>query len=324
MTDRQDLVRFRWFEDQVKAKQYPNATKLAGEFEIHPKTAQRAIVFMRDRLECPLVYDRIRKGYYYSNEAFSFAPIWFSAAELTSLMLARQLLMNLSGNSINKDLSAAINKISAELAKPADLGRLDNAISLRFAEYIPAPENIFKPALEGCIEKHSLRIHYLTPSSGKTSERTVDPYHLYNYKGSWHLIGFCHLKHNIRTFNLYRIKEIQLLEEKFSVTNDFNPDRYFEPSFGIYKRRKKEMVTIRVIPSKALWLQGLVWHKDQKEKTLKDGSLEISFPVSDYSEVMREILKQGAGLIVVRPERLRDLVRSEARGIAAQYQDAHS
>jgi len=54
---------------------YPNANSLALRFEISTKTAQRDIDFMRDRLNCPLHYDRSRKGYYYEDSTFSLP--WF-------------------------------------------------------------------------------------------------------------------------------------------------------------------------------------------------------------------------------------------------------
>jgi predicted DNA-binding transcriptional regulator YafY len=57
--------RFVWFDDQVRAKKNPNATALAEQFEISTKTAQRDIDFMRDRLLCPIHYDRSKGGYYY-------------------------------------------------------------------------------------------------------------------------------------------------------------------------------------------------------------------------------------------------------------------
>ena len=53
--------RFVWFDNQVRAKKYPNTTTLAEQFEISTKTAQRDIDFMRDRLNCPLQYDPVEK-----------------------------------------------------------------------------------------------------------------------------------------------------------------------------------------------------------------------------------------------------------------------
>jgi hydrogenase maturation factor len=39
--------RFVWFDNQVRARKYPNATSLAEQFEISAKTAQRDIDFDR-------------------------------------------------------------------------------------------------------------------------------------------------------------------------------------------------------------------------------------------------------------------------------------
>lgn len=62
-----------------------------------------------------------------------------------------------------------------------------------------------------------------------------------------------------------------------------------------------------------------MWHKDQKEKLLKDGSLELTFPVASYSEIMMEILKHGPGVEVVSPASLRKLIRAEAEKIIKIY-----
>ena len=62
-----------------------------------------------------------------------------------------------------------------------------------------------------------------------------------------------------------------------------------------------------------------MWHKDQKVKYLADGSLELSFPVSDFSEIKMEILKRGDQVEVIKPKTLRDLIKAEAQKIAKIY-----
>jgi len=47
--------------------------------------------------------------------------------------------------------------------------------------------------------------------------------------------------------------------------------------------------------------------------------LDISFPVSDFSEIKREILKHGDAVTVIKPESLRELIKSEAINIAKIY-----
>ena len=62
-----------------------------------------------------------------------------------------------------------------------------------------------------------------------------------------------------------------------------------------------------------------MWHKDQKVKYLADGSLEVSFPVSDFSEIKMEILKHGDQVKVIKPKTLRDLTKTEVEKIAKIY-----
>lgn len=56
MGDRLKFERFLWFHERVKATGYPNAAHLSEKFEISPRTAQRDIEFMRDRMFAPLLY----------------------------------------------------------------------------------------------------------------------------------------------------------------------------------------------------------------------------------------------------------------------------
>lgn len=50
--------RLVWFHVQVKAGKYPNARHLAHQFEISPRTAQRDVEFMRNRLTSKLMLTR--------------------------------------------------------------------------------------------------------------------------------------------------------------------------------------------------------------------------------------------------------------------------
>ena len=99
--------RFVWFDDQVKGKKFPNATSLAEKFEISTKTAQRDIDFMRDRLLCPLYYDSSQKGYYYDDETFSLPMIYLSSEEVSSLLIARKMLQDISGGPIGDEILAS-------------------------------------------------------------------------------------------------------------------------------------------------------------------------------------------------------------------------
>ena len=45
------LERFIWFDNEARHGRFPNATKLAEQFELSTKTAHRSIEYFRDRLQ---------------------------------------------------------------------------------------------------------------------------------------------------------------------------------------------------------------------------------------------------------------------------------
>ena len=312
--------RFVWFDNQVRAKKYPNATSLAEQFEISTKTAQRDIDFMRDRLLCPLDYDSSQKGYYCDDETFTLPMVYLSSEELSALLIARKMLQDISSGSIGDEISSIVDKITNILKKHSVVAdQIDDAFSFQLIEYSPAPEAVFKAVLEGCLKKRCLSFTYYSPAAEERSERTVEPYHLFNYMGTWHLIGHCHLRKEIRDFALSRISGTRVLTKSFKTPADFDFKKYFLSTFGLYKGKSTEEVIIKFTPEKSKWIKDQIWHKDQKTKLLKDGSLEISFPVSDYSEIKREILKHGDAVVVIKPKALRDLIRAEAQKIVRIY-----
>jgi len=313
--------RFVWFDHRVRSGKYPNATSLSRHFEISVKTAQRDIEFMRDRLSCPLLYDKTSKGYYYEDDTFSLPMVYLSSEELSSLLIARKFLKDISEGYIGRDISTIVEKITAILKKHvAEESLIDDALSFQLIEYSPAPEEVFKAVLEGCLKRRSLSFTYRSLTRDDKTNRTVDPYHLLNYMGTWHLIAYCHMRKDLRNFVFGRMSDLKVLENTFTIPKSFNIQEHLQSAFGIYKGMPTKEVTLRFTSEKARWVEEQVWHKEQKTKFLKDGSLELSFPVADFAEIKMEILKQGAGVEVIRPKALRELIREEAGRIMRIYQ----
>jgi predicted DNA-binding transcriptional regulator YafY len=312
--------RFIWFDTRVRAGKHPNATSLAAKFEISPKTAQRDIEFMRCRLRCPLEYDSRKKGYFYEDGTFSLPMVYLSSGELLALMLAKEILEDISGGCLGNEITSIVEKITNVLSKHSARGNdMAEAVSFQSIGYSPAPEKVFKSILEGCLRRRELTFKYYSPASNETNVRTVCPYHLFNYMGTWHLVAYCHLRRHMRDFALSRISDVEIQEDIFDMPSDFNVEEYFRSSFGLYKGGSKREVTIRFGPEKAKWVKGQIWHKEQKLKELKDGSIELSFEVAGFSEIMREVLRYGDGVEVVKPKDLRELVIQEAKNILRTY-----
>ena len=312
--------RFIWFDSKVRANKYPNATSLANQFEISIKTAQRDIEFMRDRLLCPLEYDSSEKGYYYENDTFTLPMVYLSSGELSSLLIARKILQDVSGGCLGDEISSILQKITNVLNRHMVTGdQVDDVFSFQLVGYSPVPESVFKDVLEACFKKKQLKFTYYSPARDEKSERTVDPYHLFDYMGTWHLIAYCHLRESVRDFALGRITDVTILKESFKKPPDFHIKDFFDASFGIYKGKSIREVTLRFPPVKSKWIRDQVWHKDQKKRFLKDGSLELTLPVAEFSEIKMEILRHGSIVEVIKPKSLRDLIKAEAEKITQIY-----
>ena len=118
---------------------------------------------------------------------------------------------------------------------------------------------------------------------------------------------------------MVRISSVKAMDRMFAVQKGFDIKEYLKSGFGIYKGSSLKQVTLRFSPQKSKWIKGQIWDKDQKEKVLKDGSIELTFPVASYAEIMMEILKHGSDVEVIKPKSLRELIKSEARKITKIY-----
>lgn len=86
------LERMFWFDEQVRRKRYPNATRLSERFQLSPKTTQRCIDALRDRFGVPVENDAVRNRYYYRYSSFALPRFQISQEEFLAILLARRLL----------------------------------------------------------------------------------------------------------------------------------------------------------------------------------------------------------------------------------------
>ena len=60
------LARILYFDEQIRAKQYPGIRATSRELEVCERTIARDIDYMRGTLGAPLAFNRAMQGYYYS------------------------------------------------------------------------------------------------------------------------------------------------------------------------------------------------------------------------------------------------------------------
>jgi proteasome accessory factor C len=62
-----------------------------------------------------------------------------------------------------------------------------------------------------------------------------------------------------------------------------------------------------------------VWHPQQEGKRLEDGSYELKIPYRDSRELVMDILRHGADVMVIEPAELVEEIRSQLKGALDRY-----
>ncbi len=314
--------RYYWFHGQVKEARYPNARLLSEKFEVSQKQAQRDIEFMRDRLNAPFIYNGLKKGYGYEDSGFELPPIWIREDELLALCLGLRLASTLPDRKLKDSLHQLLEKFLTFrfLDSPPTLESIKEKMSVKNIEYYKVEEAIFHKIIDSLFGNKPIRISYYSPHKHELTERVIQPLHLLCYMGSWHLIAFCTLKNELRDFALSRVRTIDPVSEPIQLPADLPPIKEFiRKNFGVMTGDQSIEVCLRFAPEVADWVSEQVWYSGQEIIRKEDGSICIKFPVADFREVRREILKYGADLEVLSPPELRNEIKSEIGKMAKTY-----
>ncbi|MEI6214970.1 MAG: WYL domain-containing protein [Desulfuromonadales bacterium] len=314
MGDQLYLVRFVWFDNEARKDRFPNATRLAEQFELSVKSAQRTIDHFRDRLRAPFEYDSSRKGYYYTDPAFQLPVIRISEEELLALLISRKLITEASAGSLADELGSVSQRLSSLLA--ANLpgrARPEDAFSFRWKNISPTDPLTFKVVTSALLQGKLLTFCYYSPTDSNCTMRTVEPHHMVNYMGNWHLISFCRLRNDWRDFVLGRMTlcSVEVTAFKIREKDEWKP--FLQNTFGIFRNPEKFNVVLRFSPERSRWIKGEIWHEAQTEVVQDDGSLVRTIPASHQAEIMMEILKHGSHVEVLEPEWLREKVIKEMK-----------
>ena len=320
MGDQLYLERFVWFDAETRKGRFPNASKLANKFELSVKSAQRTIEHFRDRLQAPFEYESSKKGYFYTDPTFQLPIMRITEEELLALLISRKLITEASAGSLADELGGVSKRLSTLLA--ANLpgkARPEDAFSFRWKNINPTDPLTFKVVTSALLQGKLLTFCYYSPSASTCTMRTVEPHHMVNYMGNWHLIAYCHLRKDWRDFVVGRMTLCNVEGHAFQIRDKDEWFPYLQNTFGIFQNRMSFNVVLHFTADRSRWIKDETWHESQTEVTLDDGSLVRTIPVSHDAEIMMEILKHGSHVEVLEPEWLKAKVINEMKCAIKKY-----
>jgi proteasome accessory factor B len=300
--------------------------------ELHHSLQKLGIDVSRKTIERDI--DNISKHFYvyeeegsketrYRADKLKIDNITFTLSELLSLYFLQQVIKPYQKLDVGKTASALIEKI-LERAPSIHQSFIDS-VSDRFivnpADVIPEKnldENYIQTAREAIEKKYRLKIEYFSFSNDELTCRVIDPYILEIREGCYHLIGFCHLRNELRDFRISRIRKMEMLEETFERPENFY-EQYSQNRFE--KMTGDEEVTLKIIfeGQTARYIKEYENYKADKITNLDDDRILFEKKATYTPDILQWVLRFGADAEVIEPETLRFEVMWEARRMAQKY-----
>ena len=216
------------------------------------------------------------------------------------------------------DLSSAIEKIKA--INPKDNNYNSESIYSKGIKIKANQQEESEKWLtinDGIINNRKVRIKYMD-SKGCCTERIVQPYKLYTYYGSNYFIGKCEERNELRQFKLVRIKNIELLEDRF-IKDDFDINEYLKNSIGLFKD-KTYKIKLKITYPYAMGFKEYSWTEEESiEDYIEKGYLIYNATVEGKTEVIPWIMGMGTACTVLEPLELKDDIIKAYKEILNQY-----
>jgi predicted DNA-binding transcriptional regulator YafY len=299
------MARLYFIDKEIASGKFPNTGYLAKKWEgISISTISRDIDFMKDRLNAPIEYDALHRGYFYSEPQYRI-PMGFSGAdELLALGMAKNILTMYKDTPIYDAAHHLLNSIIAPLAAEGNSDWYESRIVVPQVPSAPIPPEVWNPVTTALRENRVLTFEYQGAYDEDYKSRCVRPYQLLFDTGLWYLYGFAEERNGIRIFSLRRMKNIVRTKDHFLLPKDFDYRAGISGShFGVFAGQKKYRFKIAFYDYSVTWVTDRQWADDQKTTETKDGII-ITFTSSQFEKVLEWVLSRGCTARPLEPELL--------------------
>jgi predicted DNA-binding transcriptional regulator YafY len=188
------------------------------------------------------------------------------------------------------------------------------------ARSVPIDPDIFETVRQAIHEQRTISIDYMNASrQTRNKGRTIDPLVIGPQNGAWLCAAYCHMRKDIRDFNLVDIQSIEVHDTHFDPPEDFDPVLHFDKRFGA-TTGENSLVRIRVSPAVARYFRRKKYHPTQQiDHEGSDGHLIVSYDVEGLKDMHSWIRSWGPSVTVLEPEKLVKKIQEDAEAVVAQY-----
>lgn len=202
-----------------------SGSDLASRLEVNIRTLRRYIIMLQD-LGIPIEAVRGRNGAYLLSTGFKLPPMMFTNEEALALTVGLISARRLNLADTDRAVESALAKL--ERVMPLELRSRTRALTetitlAQTTESSTPPSEVVLSTMSSAAQlQQRVHIRY-HPKQGEDTERDFDPYGLTYYLQKWFAVGFCHLRQDMRSFRLDRVRSINAIHAHFKRPEGFDP-----------------------------------------------------------------------------------------------------
>jgi predicted DNA-binding transcriptional regulator YafY len=298
------------------------AEDLSATFEVSKRTIYRDITALSEA-GVPLV---AVPGLGYSlMEGYFLPPLNFTPDEATMLLLGADVMAQSFDAEYQLASEWAARKIEGVL--PEKLREQVNVLrgGITFVQRpLKNDDEIerLRQLRRALIRQQTVRFVYRTrhPEHHEALNlREVDPYNIVSVGSVWYMQGYCHLRHDLRTFRLSRMDKLTVLPKSFERASTRLSIEQIE------QMRYSRNILVRV------WFdaESAPWVREERLffiSTLHEddgsGGLFVTLKVRNLDEVLQWMMGWGSHARVLEPDELRQMMIREAEKILEQHRES--
>lgn len=311
------IGRISEIHEEIASGSFPSVKQLAEKTGVGERTVKRHLDFLRDQLHAPIIYERRKKGFRYSEIGWTPPLSTLDEKELLAVFIAENALKLTGHLPEAEDLRKALAKLVSYLPKQIsfDLAALSENVSFQNPAYELSDPEMRQKLATAAAGLTTVEFDYYAQYKQTTERRRVDIYLLHNFGGDWYAVAFDHVRGEMRDFHLGRISNLRETHEYFEVRKEiWNREDYFGKGFQMTRGGRMTKVEIWFDSYQAQWIRSRKhFHPHEQREELPDKSLRLSFEVgeSGLEAVARFCLQYAGSCIAEKPKKLREIIKEK-------------
>jgi predicted DNA-binding transcriptional regulator YafY len=289
-----------------------SARELADRFEVSVRTIYRDVDAI-GLAGIPITSYAGKQGGFKIIDSFKLDSQLLTMKDMLAILSA---LKGINATLENEELNSAIDKISC-LIPDDKTNLLEDHLQHISIDILPwgtqKKQQKFLKQIHNSVSENSIIEFRYENSKGEIKERKIEPMTLI-FKGyAWYLFGFCLYRNDYRLFRLSRMKDVNILNEKFDRKAKTHKE-YFKESDKSEKLTKIILKCSNKIKQKTIEYFG-----EDNVEIQENGELIVNFSAPEDEWIYSIILSFGEYSEVLEPERVRDIIKEKAKKIVSLY-----